>query len=118
MAELFEIYRKRTFTKNEAARVAAVAEQVTDRVVGEVEELQAEIAFLPESAKSLRKNIQERLESLHCEWVQKMRALGGSPKAMWTVDFDCGDGFFCWHHGDAIPGSFKSYEHEMDQRRP
>ena len=32
------------------------------------------------------------------EWQTKIQKLGGTPNGHWVVDFDSGDGYFCWKY--------------------
>jgi hypothetical protein len=29
-------------------------------------------------------------------WAESLRTLGAEPKGLWLVDFDNGDGYYCW----------------------
>ena len=54
-------------------------------------------AFGPEQRQKTDQ-IESEVEALIESWNAKVRKMGGIPKGMWLVDFDCGDGYFCWKY--------------------
>jgi hypothetical protein len=35
------------------------------------------------------------------KWQEKIQRLGAMPMGLWTVDFDHGDGFYCWQYPES-----------------
>ena len=36
------------------------------------------------------------------QWTREVEALGLAVKGLWLVDWDCGDGYYCWRHPEPI----------------
>lgn len=45
------------------------------------------------------------------EWQTKIRKLGGLPNGHWVVDFDSGDGYYCWKYPER---SIEFWHHYRD----
>jgi hypothetical protein len=54
--------------------------------------------------KAFENQILEQISS----WNKKIEKLGCVPKSCWVVDFDAGDGYFCWEY----PNSAVTHWHE------
>lgn len=67
----------------------------TAEAVPEVERLAEERdAALPGSEE--RSAAEQALAGAISRWVRAMEALGVEVKGLWLVDFDNGDGYYCW----------------------
>jgi hypothetical protein len=42
-------------------------------------------------------------------WSEKILKLGCLPKGIWLVDFDNGEGYYCWRYGDEKIQYFHGY---------
>ncbi len=51
-------------------------------------------------------------------WVEEMTALGCEVKGLWLVDWDSGDGYYCWKYPEESVGYFHSYEDGFAGRVP
>lgn len=89
------INRRSIFTLSEARAVLPVVSRLTKQYSERVQCLIKEIESL--KAESPRADILEtEAGRLIQDWQSKIQKLGGLPKGMWIVDFDSGDGYFCW----------------------
>lgn len=89
------INRRSVFNLSEARAVLPVVSRLTKQYSERVQNLIREIEGL--KAESPRADILEsEAGRLIQEWQSKIQKLGGLPKGMWIVDFDSGDGYFCW----------------------
>ncbi|MBK7889522.1 MAG: DUF2203 family protein [Bdellovibrionales bacterium] len=89
------INRRSVFNLSEARAVLPVVSRLTKQYSERVQNLINEIEGL--KAESPRADILEsEAGRLIQEWQSKIQKLGGLPKGMWIVDFDSGDGYFCW----------------------
>ncbi len=101
----------RIFTLEEAKalmpQVKAVTEPVFSLAASLAEELtQAEEAQDEARAEALR----ERLQTLVQSWQQSMQDFEAEVKGLWLVDFDSGDGYWCWAYPETELGHWHSYE--------
>jgi hypothetical protein len=109
----------RIFTLDEARalmpQVQAITEPVYNLAASLAEELgQAEEAQDEERATELR----ERLQTLVQSWQQSMQDLEAEVKGLWLVDFDSGDGYWCWAYPETELGHWHSYEGGFRSRVP
>ena len=109
----------RIFTLEEARalmpQVKAVTEPVYTLAASLAEELgQAEEAKDETRAEALR----ERLQTLVQRWQQSMQDLEAEVKGLWLVDFDSGDGYWCWAYPEASLDHWHSYEGGFRSRVP
>ncbi len=89
------INRRSVFNLSEARAVLPVVSRLTKQYSERVQNLIKEIESL--KAESPRADVLEsEAGRLIQEWQSKIQKLGGLPKGMWIVDFDSGDGYFCW----------------------
>src|SRR3954465_13643848 len=100
-AEVFHIHRKGHFSLEEAQRVVMVIHRVTCQLSKQAEKLMLKLCE-PQDKMRLsageRKKIEMELHGLIQAWQGKLMELGGVPKGLWLVDFDAGDGYFCWKY--------------------
>gem|GEM_PF-5934521 len=50
------------------------------------------------------------------KWQKKVERLGGEPQGLWIVDFDNGQGYFCWKFPEAKIGFWHGYEDGFSKR--
>ena len=67
-----------------------------------------------EKAKSLEKEIDEKIQL----WNQKVERLGGLPRGLWLVDFDAGDGYYCWKYPETEIAFWHGYKSGFMGRVP
>jgi hypothetical protein len=107
MAEIIEINQKRFFTLEEARTILPVVRRVTDRSFQDVKRLSAQLAYVkdPVRKNTVEKEVQQTFQA----WTIKISKLGCEPKGMWLVDFDSGEGYFCWHYPEPVIEFFHGY---------
>lgn len=74
-------------------KIDAVANSKNENGIGATEPLEAKAADLIQ------------------EWQSKVQKLGGLPNGHWIVDFDSGDGYFCWKYPER---SIEYWHHYRD----
>ncbi len=109
----------RIFTLDEAQalmpQVKAITVPVYTLAASLAEELsQAEDAKDEARAEALR----ERLQTLVQTWQQSMQDLEAEVKGLWLVDFDSGDGYWCWAYPEEELEHWHSYEEGFAGRVP
>ncbi len=96
MGEVIYIGRKRQFTLLEARQTLAVVRRITERSIKQVEAVRRK-----HSGVRVRRSIDEfenELNEVLDDWSHKVQQLGAEPKGLWLVDFDNGDGYYCWRY--------------------
>jgi hypothetical protein len=107
MGQVIEINQKRLFTVDEARDLLPVVRRITKFAFTEVKRLSAQLSYLSDRAR--KEVLEEEIQSLFQEWHEKMRKLGCEAKGMWLVDFDSGDGYYCWHYPEPDIEYFHGY---------
>ena len=51
-------------------------------------------------------------------WVEAVRALGLEAKGLWLVDFDNGEGYYCWKYPEAAIAHYHGYDDGFAGRIP
>lgn len=107
MGEIIAIHQKRFFTLEEAQRLLPVIHRVSRTAVDRVKLLSLQLHLIEDRAR--RKSIEEHIYRTFQEWHQKVRKLGCEAKGMWLVDFDSGEGYYCWRYPEASISHFHGY---------
>lgn len=115
---LITINRNGAFGLVEAQQILPVVRRITLEFSAKVELLIARLETLQltqtETICALEKQVNELIQT----WNDKIRKLGAEPKGLWVVDFDCGDGYFCWKHPETELLYWHSYEDGYTGRQP
>ena len=109
----------RVFTLDEAQklmpRVKSITQPVFELATSLADELQtAESLEDARRAEELRKRLQVLVES----WAGAIRELGPDVNGLWLVDFDAGDGYWCWAYPEDGLEHWHSYEGGFGSRVP
>ena len=99
----------RTFDLDEAQRLLPEVQRVTAEAAHEVEPILAEAKGLGAEDRR-RKELEERGQRIVNSWAEQIRALGAEPKGLWLVDFDSGEGYYCWRYPEPSIEYFHTYE--------
>ncbi|HSN87769.1 MAG TPA: DUF2203 family protein, partial [Thermoanaerobaculia bacterium] len=51
-------------------------------------------------------------------WAGEMAAMGCEVKGLWLVDWDSGDGYYCWRFPEESIGFFHTYDDGFAGRIP
>ena len=94
----------------EVVRLTASAFNETQVILSELE------------GKILHENVQELKESevqvIISEWAITIAKLGADVKGLWLVDFDNGNGYYCWKYGEDDILYEHTYESGFAGRKP
>lgn len=107
MAEIIGINQKKTFTLEEARALLPVIKRITRASFDEVDRLARQMDLLPEGVK--KESVELEIQALFREWLEKMRRLGVEAKGSWLVDFDSGEGYYCWRYPEPEVSHYHGY---------
>ena len=108
MGQLIEIHQpQKFFTLEEAQTLLPIVKRMTEGAVREVEAMTTQLNYIPQGEK--RKEVEKQVELSFQFWVEKMEKIGCSCKGMWLVDFDSGEGYYCWHYPEEKIEYFHGY---------
>lgn len=99
----------RTFTYEEALDSFPKVEHVTEIAVRQIEALVSRIRSRDELANR-RSELEEAYRQIVESWSHEVNRLGCVTKGLWLVDWDSGDGYYCWRYGEATIGHFHGYD--------
>lgn len=108
--EVITINRCGVFSLEEAQQVLPVVRRITQEFSAKVELLIARLETLQlnqtETICALEKQVNELIQT----WNDKIRKLGADPRGLWVVDFNSGEGYYCWKHPEAEILYWHSYQ--------
>jgi hypothetical protein len=106
----------RIFSYDEAL---ALFPLVRDRTASAFQELEA---LAGDSAGRESEEEREELEAASREvvarWASEIGELGCQVKGLWLVDWDAGDGYYCWRYPEPALAHFHGYDEGFAGRIP
>lgn len=119
MGTLIELKKNKTFTLKEAEQILPLVRKITKETIRQVEnyrwdhnfgQFMADQQHLYEEESQMQKIIER--------WSDKISKLGAEPKGFWLVDFDTGQGYFCWKYPEERLNYFHDYQGGFTGRTP
>jgi hypothetical protein len=118
MIHLIEINRKReVFTLGEAQRLLPIIMRMTEEYTRQFNHTLAELERLEENNHEKRNELESQAKELVALWSDKVSKLGAYPNGLWVVDFDSGDGYYCWKYPEAKVDYWHPYDAGFSGRR-
>jgi len=105
------------FTLEEARHLMPQVKAITKPVFDLAASLSQELHDMEEQRNEDRaEELRERLQVLVTTWAEAIRDLGPEVKGLWLVDFDSGDGYWCWSFPEEHLSHWHSYEEGFNAR--
>ena len=108
----------RVFTLEEAKALMPAVRSMTGPVFQLAASLAEELSELEEQDDARAEALRDRLQVLVESWADGIRDLGADVKGLWLVDFDSGDGYWCWAYPEENIEHWHSYEGGFGSRIP
>ncbi len=108
----------RVFTLEEAKVLMPTVRSMTAPVFLLAASLAEELSELDEQEDPRAEELRDRLQVLVESWADGIRDLGADVKGLWLVDFDSGDGYWCWAYPEENIEHWHSYEGGFGSRVP
>ena len=108
---------RRIFSYEEALALFPVVRDLTDAAVRQVEALVNRVQSR-DDAETREEEIQASYENIVAAWAAEVVSLGCEVKGLWLVDWDSGDGYYCWRYPEQTVGHFHTYDEGFDGRVP
>jgi len=96
------------FTLDEAQRVFPQVKSLTGRAVAATAVVEAQLLALKGSS-SRRAELEAEYAEVVRGWAGDVMALGCEVKGLWLVDFDNGEGYYCWKYPEDQLEYFHDY---------
>jgi hypothetical protein len=107
MGAVISINQKRFFTLEDAKGLFPVVQRLTRTSHACVKQLSTQLSYTSDPKKKVE--LEQVIQRVFREWYDKIRRLGCEAKGMWLVDFDSGDGYYCWHFPEPDVQHFHGY---------
>jgi hypothetical protein len=108
---------KRVFSYDEALSSFPTVRDMTAAAVRQMEALINSLASRDE-LESRRPELEEACEEIVRAWAQEITVVGCEVKGLWLVDWDSGDGYYCWRFPEETVSFFHTYEEGFSGRLP
>lgn len=100
---------KKIFTYREAKELMPQIRELTQNTYVRVEEITRELR-LPTLSEERRAELEEEYETTVSSWSEQLQEFGVEIKGLWLVDFDNGDGYYCWKYPEKSLDHFHTYD--------
>ena len=97
------------FTFAEARELLPIVREITADAARHAETLVGALEDLPERDPK-RTALDRELRTVVDDWAARIRAMGLEAKGLWLVDFDNGEGYYCWAHPETSLSHYHGYE--------
>lgn len=97
------------FSLAEARALLPQVKHLTADAVRRAETLAGQLQGLAEDHPE-HISLSESLRDVVAEWAEEVRALGLEAKGLWLVDFDNGEGYYCWSYPEPAITHYHGYE--------
>jgi hypothetical protein len=108
---------RRIFTYDEALTTFPLVRDLTAAAVRQIEALTSQLAGR-EDLEARREDLEEAQERIVRAWAREVAAIGCEVKGVWLVDWDSGDGYYCWRFPEPAISHFHTYEEGFAGRIP
>lgn len=106
---------RRTFTYEEALETFPAVRDLTRAALRQIEALVNRLQSRDE-LEDRREELEATMERIVEAWSTEISALGCEIKGLWLVDWDSGDGYYCWKYPEETLSHFHGYEEGFDGR--
>jgi hypothetical protein len=96
------------FSLQQANALLPQVKHVTADAVRRAEALAAQLHGLAEDDPQ-HVSLSAAIRDVASGWAEQVRALGLEAKGLWLVDFDNGEGYYCWCYPEAAIAHYHDY---------
>jgi hypothetical protein len=107
----------RIYSYEEALGTFPVVRDVTRAAVSQIEALFNQVRSRAEMEER-REELESTYQRIVDNWAAEIVSLGCVVKGLWLVDWDSGDGFYCWKYPEETISYFHTYEDGFAGRVP
>ncbi|MCB0407848.1 MAG: DUF2203 domain-containing protein [Bdellovibrionales bacterium] len=115
---LITINRSGGFSIEEAREILPVVRRITQEYSVKVEALIARLESMDPNSTGAVNELENQVNEWIKSWHIKIKKLGAKPKGLWLVDFDAGDGYYCWKYPEKELNYWHAYDDGYTGRKP
>jgi hypothetical protein len=108
---------RRTFSYEEALESFPAVRDLTRAAQRRIEALVNRIPS-HDQLEARRDELEGEVAKIVEAWAIEVAALGCEVKGLWLVDWDSGDGYYCWKYPETSVAHFHGYDDGFDGRMP
>jgi hypothetical protein len=97
------------FSLQQARELLPRVKHVTAEAVRRAEELAAQLHDVPEDDPE-HATLSDALRQVVNTWADDVQSLGLEAKGLWLVDFDNGEGYYCWSYPEETVAHYHGYD--------
>jgi hypothetical protein len=99
----------RVFTLTDARAALPRIQELTAAAARELDSVMQELGHLDEQVPE-HAQLHTFLTRIVTSWAEAVQELGAEAKGVWLVDFDTGNGYYCWQHPEDTVSHYHGYE--------
>lgn len=108
---------RRVFSYEDALSTFPQVRDLTKAAVRQVEALWNNV-HSREEMETRRGELQETFDRIVAAWTEEITLVGCDVKGLWLVDWDSGDGYYCWRYPEETISHFHTYDEGFAGRLP
>jgi hypothetical protein len=101
--------RARVFTLEDARAALPQIQELTATAASELDPLMRQLDRLDEHAPE-HSRLHDSVTRIVSAWAEAVQELGAEAKGLWLVDFDAGNGYYCWKHPEPTVSHYHGYD--------
>jgi hypothetical protein len=101
--------KRRLFSLTQARALLPLVQEMTAEAVRHAEELADALDSIAEDDPE-RPVLGAELKMVADDWAARIREMGLEARGLWLVDFDNGEGYYCWQHPESSVSHYHGYE--------
>lgn len=105
------------FSYEEALSTLPSVRKATNTAVRQIEAVFNRVQSRDEMDRR-RKELEETVDTIVRSWASEVANLGCEVKGLWLVDWDSGNGYYCWKYPEESIAHFHGYEEGFSGRVP
>ena len=107
----------RIFSYDEALGMFPLVRELTRSALAQIDALVNPIQS-PDEMAGRREELEAAYRAIVEAWAEELVSLGCVVKGLWLVDWDSGDGYYCWKYPEETIAHFHGYEEGFAGRVP
>ena len=113
---LVKINQEVQFSAEDANQLLPVIYRWTKDAHNKVEGMMNQLESISTDQPSVTtRRLEIEIDRSIINWQSKIQKIGAKPRGLWRVDFDSGDGFWCWEYPARTVQFWRGYGQSVEQ---